>query len=63
MVMLSNGILEFFRTLRLKSVLQAGRANAVEDLFHRFADGLFHYALTVAGDSDLAEDMVQASIV
>ena len=53
------GILEFFRTLRLKSDLQAGRHSAVEELFHRYADGLFHYALTVAGDSDVAEDVVQ----
>lgn len=52
-------ILEFFRALRLKSDLQAGRETAVETLFHRYADGLFHYALAVAGDSDMAEDVVQ----
>jgi RNA polymerase sigma-70 factor (ECF subfamily) len=58
-MLLTMGILEFFRNLRLKSDLHSGRQSAMEALFREYADGIFHYALTITHNSSLAEDVVQ----
>ena len=57
------GIVDFFRSLRLKADLHAGRTSALDELFRRYADGLFHYALTLTLDQDGAEDIVQQLFV
>ncbi|MBI3929529.1 MAG: sigma-70 family RNA polymerase sigma factor [Armatimonadetes bacterium] len=43
----------------LKADLAAGRPEAVDDLFKMFADGLFHYALTLTRREATAEEVVQ----